>query len=104
MVVVRGVLVPLAGIWNAVCRHAHGRGGRGTVCRGGPWVLPEDGWSAQSHRSTLEPCAVLAPGDSYPGRGVSCLYSWRAAERRERHLLLWVVTPLGTNDPFTKVT
>lgn len=31
MVVVRGVLVPFSGIWNAVYRHAHGRGGRGPL-------------------------------------------------------------------------
>lgn len=36
------------------------------MCQGGPLVLPEDGWSAQPYRYTLEagfePCAVLAPG------------------------------------------
>lgn len=52
MVVVRGVLVRFSGIWNAVYRHAHGRVRglpaselRGTVCRGGLWVLSEDHWS-----------------------------------------------------------
>lgn len=78
MVVVRGVLVPFSGIWNAVYRHTHGRGGRGlpvlelrgTMYRGDLWMLPEDGWSAQPQRYTLEagsePCVVLAPGDSHP--------------------------------------
>lgn len=105
MVVVRGVLVPFSGIWNAVHMHAHGRGGRGlpvlelrgTMYWGGLWVLPKDGWSAQPQRYTLEassePCVVLAPGDSHSGNSVSCQHSGKAAEKRK------APSPVGC-DPF----